>query len=103
MEGWLTVEAATRLFAACGKNYAELKAAAARRGFKAVPLGAKASFTIDSELRNVDSKNVIAKITGSDPAHRDEYLVYTAHWDHLGRDARLPGDQIFNGAADNAA
>jgi Zn-dependent M28 family amino/carboxypeptidase len=51
----------------------------------------------------VDSKNVVAKITGSDPTRRDEFLIYTAHWDHLGRDPRMTGDQIFNGAADNAA
>lgn len=103
MEGWLTLDAATRLFAACGKDFTQLKEAAAHANFRPVPLGAKASFTIDSELRDVDSKNVVAKLAGSDPKLRDEYVVYTAHWDHLGRDPRLTGDQIFNGASDNAS
>jgi Zn-dependent M28 family amino/carboxypeptidase len=103
MEGWLTVEAARKLFTASGKDYDALKAAAARRDFSPVSLGAKASFTIENTLRNVASKNVVALLPGADPAHRNEYLVYTAHWDHLGRDDRLKGDQIYNGAADNAA
>ena len=46
---------------------------------------------------------MVAKLEGSDPAHKDEYVIYTAHWDHLGRDTSLQGDQIFNGAADNAS
>ena len=100
---WLTLEAATKLFAACGKDFNALKAAALSRDFHPVALGAKASFTIDSELRNVESKNVVARLEGSDLAHRDELVVYNAHWDHLGRDTRLQGDQIFNGAADNAS
>ena len=103
MEGWLTLDAARKLFAACGQDYDRAKAAAARRDFQPVTLGAKASFTIDNVLRNVASKNVVALLPGADPKLRNEYLVYTAHWDHLGRDDRLPGDQIYNGAADNAA
>ena len=103
MEGWLTVDAARKLFTACGKDYDVLKAAATRRDFRPVALGAKASFTIDNTLRNVASKNVAALLPGSDPKLRHEYVIYTAHWDHLGRDNRLTGDQIFNGAADNAA
>ncbi|MSU45675.1 MAG: M28 family peptidase [Lacunisphaera sp.] len=103
MEGWLTVDTARKLFTACGKDYDVLKAAAIRRDFRPVALGAKASFTIDNTLRNVASKNVAALLPGSDPKLRHEYVIYTAHWDHLGRDNRLTGDQIFNGAADNAA
>ena len=53
--------------------------------------------------REIKSKNVVAKVEGSDPKLKDEYVVYTAHWDHLGRDPKLKGDQIFNGAADNAS
>lgn len=80
-----------------------MKKSAATREFRPVPLGATASFTIDSTLREVDSKNVVALLPGADPKLRHEYVIYTAHWDHLGRDPRLQGDQIFNGAADNAA
>ncbi len=101
--GWLTVDAAQRLFAACGQDYFKLKQSAVSRDFHPVALGAKASFAVDSTLRNVDSKNVIAKVTGSDPKLRDEYVVYSAHWDHLGRNPALLGDQIYNGADDNAS
>jgi Zn-dependent M28 family amino/carboxypeptidase len=103
MEGWLTVDAARKLFAAAGKNYDALKAAAVRKDFRPVALGAKASFKVSNLLRNVASKNVAALLPGSDPKLRNEYVIYTAHWDHLGRDNRLTGDQIYNGAADNAA
>ena len=103
MQGWLTHEAAQRLFAATGHDYEALKQAAATREFRPVPLGAQASFTIDSELRHVDSRNVVALLPGADPKLRNEYLVYSAHWDHLGRDPSLQGDQIFNGALDNAS
>ncbi len=103
MEGWLTLDATQRLFSACGQDFAKLKQAAVSRDFHPVALGSKASFSIDTTMRNVDSKNVIAKLTGSDPKLRNEYVVYTAHWDHLGRNPALTGDQIFNGADDNAS
>jgi len=103
MQGWLTLDAARRLFTAAGKDYDRAKAAAVRPDFQPITLGAKASFTVDNVLRPVASRNVVALLPGADPQLRDEYIIYTAHWDHLGRDPRLPGDQIFNGAADNAA
>ncbi len=99
MEGWLTLDAARKVFAAAGKDYDRAKAAAVRRDFQPIMLGARASFAIASILRPVASKNVVALLPGSDPKLRDEYVIYTAHWDHLGRDNRLTGDQIFNGAA----
>lgn len=68
-----------------------------------MPLGAKASFTVENTLRPVASKNVVALLPGADPARRGEYVIYTSHWDHLGRDPSKQGDQIYNGAADNAA
>jgi len=103
MEGWLTVDAARKVFAAVGKDYDALKATAAKKDFHPVSLGAKASFAISNVLRNVASKNVVALLPGSDPKLKNEYLIYTAHWDHLGKDDRLTGDKIYNGAADNAA
>ena len=103
MEGWLTVDAARKLFTAAGKNYDTAKAAAAKADFKPISLGAKATFSITNALRNVASRNVVGLLPGSDPKLKSEYLIYTAHWDHLGRDNRLTGDQIYNGAADNAA
>lgn len=102
VEGWLTLDAAQRLFKAAGQDFAQLKKAAVSRSFRPVSLNAQATISVKADLRNVDSKNVVAKIEGSDPARRHEYLIYTAHWDHLGREPKLKGDQIFNGAADNA-
>ena len=68
-----------------------------------MPLDCRARFAVANTLREVKSKNVVARLEGSDPALKDEFVVYTAHWDHLGRDPAIKGDQIFNGAADNAS
>jgi Zn-dependent M28 family amino/carboxypeptidase len=103
VEGWLTLPTTLRLFAAAGLNFAQLKAAACRPDFQPVVLHGQASFAIDNTVRDVASHNVIAKVTGSDPRLRDQYIVYSAHWDHLGRDPRLKGDQIYHGAQDNAS
>jgi hypothetical protein len=65
---------------------------------KPAPLNAKANFTIKTALREVASTNVIAKLEGSNEKLKDAYLIYTARWDHMGRDPKLQGDQIFNGA-----
>lgn len=101
IEGWLTLESAEALFAGAGLDYQELKAAAAQAGFTAVPLGdITASVTIENSVRTSESQNVIAMIPGTDRA--EETIIYTAHWDHLGVNPELPGDNIYNGAADNA-
>jgi Zn-dependent M28 family amino/carboxypeptidase len=101
VEGWLRLEKAKELFRAAGLDFDSLKAAAKRKDFRPVTLGAKASFDVKIDSRRVQSKNVVAKLEGGDA--KDEYVVYTAHWDHLGRDPSLRGDQIFNGALDNAS
>jgi Zn-dependent M28 family amino/carboxypeptidase len=103
IEGWITVDNARKLCAAAGKDFNALKQAAVRRDFRPVDLGVKANFAVESTLRDVASRNVIAKIDGSDPKLKDEYVIYTAHWDHLGRDAKASGDQIYHGALDNAS
>lgn len=106
VEGWITFEKAEELFKLAGKNLAEAKAAALTRDFRPVPLGVKASLTLKNSLRHIDSHNVIARIDGSDPKLRDEYLIYTAHWDHFGIGQSRTGspdeDRIYNGAIDNA-
>jgi len=102
VEGWITLDRAKELFAASGRSFDEMKRAALAREFKPVPLGGTASFSFKNRMREVVSQNVVAKVEGSDPRLKDECVIYTAHWDHLGRDATLPGDQIFNGARDNA-
>jgi Zn-dependent M28 family amino/carboxypeptidase len=103
VQGWLSLDAATKLFKAAGLDYQKLKAQAATREFKPVPLKATASMSFTQTMRTVDSQNVVARITGSDPALKDEYVVYTAHWDHLGRGTPVAGDDIYNGARDNAS
>ncbi len=103
IEGWVTFTHARELFAAGGFEFATLKARAVRRDFRPVPLGLKASFSLQNRLRKLRSRNVVARLDGADPKQRDEYVIYSAHWDHLGRDPRLPGDQIFHGAVDNAS
>jgi Zn-dependent M28 family amino/carboxypeptidase len=103
VESWITDVKAKELFAAAGQNFDALKKAALSRDFKPVPLNAKANITIKTALREVDSRNVVARLEGSDPQLKNEYVVYTAHWDHMGRDEKLKGDQIFNGALDNAS
>ena len=101
VEGWITLPKAKELLAASGKNFDSLKAAAARKDFKPVPLNAKATFHIKIDSREIQSHNIVAKLDGGDK--KDEYVVYTAHWDHLGKDTTLKGDQIYNGAIDNAS
>lgn len=100
IEGWITHETAQRLCQAGGRSYESLKEAAVRRDFRPVPLALKGSFEIKNTLREIVSTNVVAKIEGTEI--KDEYVIYTAHWDHLGRDSQLSGDQIYNGAVDNA-
>ena len=100
VESWVTLDAAHKIFEAAGKDYDTLKKSAEQHGFKAVPLGLKASLTMENRIRNAVSKNVIGLLPGSTRA--DEYIIYTAHWDHFGKNPDLEGDQIFNGALDNA-
>jgi Zn-dependent M28 family amino/carboxypeptidase len=102
VEGWLTRDTATQLFAAAGQNYDQLKAAAARRDFRPVPLSTRATLTVANTTRAVASRNVVALLPGTDPKLRHEYVVFSAHWDAFGRDPSRTGDQILNGAADNA-
>ncbi|MSV27377.1 MAG: M20/M25/M40 family metallo-hydrolase [Bryobacterales bacterium] len=101
VESWISFEKATALFAASGQDLAVLKKAALGRDFKPIDLKARASFSVTNTMREVYSKNVVAKLEGS--SKKDEYVVYTAHWDHLGRDETMKGDQISNGAIDNAS
>lgn len=104
VEGWITFAKAKELCALAGQNLDALKIAATKKDFHPVTLpDSAASFTIRNTAREIDSRNVIAKLDGSDAAHKDEYVIYTAHWDHLGRDPSLKGDQIYNGAVDNAS
>jgi Zn-dependent M28 family amino/carboxypeptidase len=103
IESWMSLLAAKRLFAAAGLDFQQLKAQAMTRDFKPVALGMTASFSLIQKVRTIDSQNVIAKISGANPGLKREYVVYTAHWDHLGIGTPVNGDRIYHGARDNAS
>jgi Zn-dependent M28 family amino/carboxypeptidase len=99
--GWIQKSVAKEIFAAAGQNLDKQMAAAKQKGFKAVPLNLAASMNFENDIARKASKNVIGVIKGS--KRPDEYVLYTAHWDHLGRcTAAADGDDICNGAVDNA-
>ena len=101
MNGWVQKTAAERIMQAAGKDLATLSADAKKKGFKAVPLGLTASTSFANDIRKFASKNVIGMLPGTE--RKDEYVMHTAHWDHLGRCTPAPdGDDICNGAVDNA-
>ena len=100
--GWVTEAAARRIATHGGQNLDNLIAAAKRPGFRAVSLETEASISLENRVKRATSKNVIGILRGR--TRPDEYVIYTAHWDHLGRcDADATGDNICNGATDNAS
>lgn len=101
VEARLRHSAADRLFAAGGRDFATLAAAADRNGFRAMPLDSRASTRLDGPVRRFASQNVVGLLPGA--KHADEYLIFLAHWDHLGRCAPEGPDPICNGAVDNAS
>jgi Zn-dependent M28 family amino/carboxypeptidase len=103
VRSWITLDAAKKLLAACGQDFDALKKSAITKEFRPAVLDAKANIDIKQQLRSFKSHNVIGKLEESDPKLGDEYIIYTAHWDHLGRNHNLQGDQIYNGAIDNAS
>jgi Zn-dependent M28 family amino/carboxypeptidase len=105
IEGWVTLDTAKKILAMGGQDFDALKKQSLSREFRPVPLSLKASLGVRNTLRTLDSRNVMAKLEGSDPRLRDEYVIYTAHWDHLGVGDPKPGekDKIYNGALDNAS
>ncbi|MEJ2603661.1 MAG: M28 family metallopeptidase [Gammaproteobacteria bacterium] len=100
IEGWLTGEAAERVFDAAGVDIDEARDAAAKPGFEARALGLQASVSLRNTLSRMPSGNVVGILPGSE--RPDEYIVYTAHWDHLGMARSVLDDRIYNGAVDNA-
>ncbi len=103
IEGWLSLDAAKKVLALAGQDLGALKKQALSRDFRPVPLKLQASLGISNSMRTIQSKNVLAKLEGSDARLRDEYVIYTAHWDHLGKGEPVNGDDIYNGALDNAS
>ncbi len=102
VEGWITLDKAKDLFTLAGQDFDKLKQQAATREFKPVPLGVTASMTLHNKLRTIDSRNVVGRLEGSDPKLKDEYVVYSAHWDAFGIGPEVDGQRIYHGAEDNA-
>ncbi len=101
MNGWVTEAAADKLLKSAGQDLGALTKAAQTKGFKPVPLGLTATTSFASDFRRITSHNIIGILPGSEAP--DEYVLHTAHWDHLGRCTPAPdGDDICNGAVDNA-
>lgn len=101
MVGWIQLAKAKELFAAAGKDFDQLSAAAKQKGFRAVPLGLKLSGSFSNDIKRSMSKNVVGVLPGT--AAPDEVVLYSGHWDHLGRCDAVDGDDICNGALDNAS
>jgi Zn-dependent M28 family amino/carboxypeptidase len=100
IEGWITKAEGDALLRASGHSYDSLLLAASQRGFKPIELGQTASGSVRNLIRRASSSNVVAMLPGR--KHPDEVIVYMAHWDHLGKTLARTGDNIFNGALDNA-
>jgi len=98
--GWIQKAVAEKILAAAGQDLATLSAAATRQGFKPVPLGMTASLSLKNDLRETATSNVIGLLPGK--TRPDEYVLYTAHYDHLGKCMETGSDTICNGAVDNA-
>jgi hypothetical protein len=95
----IALEKAREIFSAAGADLDASRSAAAKPGFRPIALSARATIDVANQVRSFESQNIFAKIQGSDPVLKNEYVIYSGHWDHHGQE----GDQIFHGASDNAA
>jgi Zn-dependent M28 family amino/carboxypeptidase len=102
LKSWVTDEAARKIAQMGGKNLDQLRQSAASRAFRPAPLNARVDTTLRTQVQRLTSPNVVAIYRGADPTLKNEYVVYSAHWDHLGIRPDQPGDNIYNGAVDNA-
>ncbi|MES2901782.1 MAG: M28 family peptidase [Pseudomonadota bacterium] len=105
MQGWIHEDAARALFSAAGKNLDSLRTQAEVRGFKPVDLGVRSRVAIDATTRSIEQYNVIGIVPGTDARLKDQAVIYSSHWDHLGKIESSNGqpDRIWNGAVDNAS
>ena len=100
--GWMTRDAGEKFLALAGKKVDDLLAASEKSDFRPIPLGIRIGGRIRSKIRAIETRNVAALVPGSDPKLKDEVIIYSAHWDHLGIGDPVNGDSIYNGAIDNA-
>ena len=103
VRGWITDSAATALLAQAGLNMAQLRRQAESREFRPVSTGIIIDASMKNSLQHMSANNVIGVVRGIDPKVRDEYVAYSAHWDHFGIGPVVDGDSIYNGAVDNAS
>ena len=103
VESWITTDGARAMFKLAGLDFDKEKARAATKAFTPVDLNLSASVKFNQKMRTVNSRNVIAKLPGADPKLKDEYVIFSAHWDHFGIGAPVNGDNIYNGAQDHAS
>jgi Zn-dependent M28 family amino/carboxypeptidase len=103
VRGWITDSAATALLAQAGLNLEKLRKDAESRSFRPVPTGINLDVSFTNSVSHVNTENVIGVVQGIDPKLRDQFVVYSAHWDHFGIGLPVNGDSIYNGAADNAS
>lgn len=103
VRGWITDSAATALLAQAGLNMATLRKQAESRDFRPVSTGITIDAMMQNTMQHMATNNVVGMVRGIDPKIRDEYVAYSAHWDHLGIGPVVNGDSIYNGAADNAS
>jgi Zn-dependent M28 family amino/carboxypeptidase len=103
MAGWITEDIATKIFSAVGQDLKALFQKAKTRGFKAMELPLRAEASMTAQVRPLHAENVIGMLEGSDPNLRQEVILYSAHYDHLGIGVPVDGDNIYNGAQDNAS
>jgi len=101
IESWITLDAAKRIMEAAGLDFAQLIQNARKPDFKPQSLGMTVSTSLENTFKYDESRNVVGKITGS--SHPDEYILYSAHWDHFGIGKVVDGDSIYNGALDNGS
>jgi Zn-dependent M28 family amino/carboxypeptidase len=100
--GWMSRDAGEKLLGLAGRHVDELLAACEKPDFKPIDLGIRLRGRMVSKIRAVDSRNVAAIVPGSDPQLKDQVVIFSAHWDHLGIGAPVNGDPIYHGAIDNA-
>jgi Zn-dependent M28 family amino/carboxypeptidase len=103
VRGWITDSAATALLAQAGLNMTDLRRRAESRDFRPIPTGIIIDASMKNSLQHMAANNVIGVVRGIDPGVRDEYVAYSAHWDHFGIGPVVNGDSIYNGAVDNAS
>lgn len=102
LAAWISQDAGARLMASTGKTLDQLLQLANQKNFHPIPLGIRIQGHFPVKLRDIESRNVVGRVTGSDPQLRSQAIAFSAHWDHLGVGVPVNGDNIYNGAVDNA-